>query len=155
MSGPITPVVQAAARYDLLDFVSREPTLEETFLAQYGQEAAEERAGMTAHSGARRRRSTVVSPWSRIYGLGTVYAKTLRDSRLAVLILCGLIGGMFLATGAAFGTAYATAESRQELAALVNSLPPGHGRASTATRSRPRSTRSAARSPGRAAGRSR
>jgi ABC-2 type transport system ATP-binding protein len=34
--GPITPVVQAAARYELLDFVSREPTLEETFLAQYG-----------------------------------------------------------------------------------------------------------------------
>jgi ABC-2 type transport system ATP-binding protein len=36
VSGPITPVVQAAARYDLLDFVSREPTLEETFLALYG-----------------------------------------------------------------------------------------------------------------------
>jgi len=42
VSGPITPVVQAAARYDLLDFVSREPTLEETFLAQYGQVPAEE-----------------------------------------------------------------------------------------------------------------
>jgi ABC-2 type transport system ATP-binding protein len=39
VSGPITPVVQAAARYDLLDFVSREPSLEETFLAQYGREA--------------------------------------------------------------------------------------------------------------------
>ena len=37
VSGPITPVVQAAARYELLDFVSREPTLEETFLAEYGQ----------------------------------------------------------------------------------------------------------------------
>jgi ABC-2 type transport system ATP-binding protein len=36
VSGSIAPVVQAAARYDLLDFVSREPTLEETFLAQYG-----------------------------------------------------------------------------------------------------------------------
>jgi ABC-2 type transport system ATP-binding protein len=42
VSGPITPVVQAAARYELLDFVSREPTLEETFLAQYGQTPAEE-----------------------------------------------------------------------------------------------------------------
>jgi ABC-2 type transport system ATP-binding protein len=41
VSGPITPVVQAAARYDLLDFVSREPTLEETFLAQYGHGPAE------------------------------------------------------------------------------------------------------------------
>ena len=41
VSGPITPVVQAAARYELLDFVSREPTLEETFLAQYGHAAEE------------------------------------------------------------------------------------------------------------------
>ncbi len=39
VSGPITPVVQAAARYELLDFVSREPSLEETFLAQYGHSA--------------------------------------------------------------------------------------------------------------------
>jgi len=38
VSGPITPVVQAAAGYDLLDFVSREPTLEETFLAEYADD---------------------------------------------------------------------------------------------------------------------
>jgi ABC-2 type transport system ATP-binding protein len=42
VSGPITPVVQAAARYELLDFVSREPSLEETFLAQYGSTTPEE-----------------------------------------------------------------------------------------------------------------
>ena len=41
VAGAITPVVQAAARYELLDFVSREPSLEETFLAQYGREAGE------------------------------------------------------------------------------------------------------------------
>jgi ABC-2 type transport system ATP-binding protein len=41
VAGAITPVVQAAARYDLLDFISREPSLEETFLAQYGQQAVE------------------------------------------------------------------------------------------------------------------
>jgi ABC-2 type transport system ATP-binding protein len=41
VSGAITPVVRAAATYELLDFVSREPSLEETFLAQYGREAAE------------------------------------------------------------------------------------------------------------------
>jgi ABC-2 type transport system ATP-binding protein len=41
VAGPITPVVQAAAQYELLDFVSREPSLEETFLAQYGREAVE------------------------------------------------------------------------------------------------------------------
>jgi hypothetical protein len=46
VSGPITPVVRAASRYELLDFVSREPSLEETFLAQYGHgEAAPAAAG--------------------------------------------------------------------------------------------------------------
>jgi ABC-2 type transport system ATP-binding protein len=39
--GGITPVVQAAAHYELVDFVSREPSLEETFLAQYGHAAEE------------------------------------------------------------------------------------------------------------------
>ncbi|HEV8696382.1 MAG TPA: ABC transporter ATP-binding protein [Candidatus Limnocylindrales bacterium] len=41
VAGSITPVVREAARYELLDFVSREPSLEETFLAQYGREAGE------------------------------------------------------------------------------------------------------------------
>jgi ABC-2 type transport system ATP-binding protein len=36
VSGPIAPVVKAAAAFDLVDFVSREPSLEEVFLAQYG-----------------------------------------------------------------------------------------------------------------------
>ncbi len=40
VAGPISPVVQAAAKFELLDFVSREPSLEETFLAEYGQEAS-------------------------------------------------------------------------------------------------------------------
>jgi ABC-2 type transport system ATP-binding protein len=41
VSGPITPVVREAARYELLDFVSREPSLEETFLAMYGHDAGQ------------------------------------------------------------------------------------------------------------------
>jgi ABC-2 type transport system permease protein len=64
------------------------------------------------------------STWSRIYGLGTVYAKTLRDSRLAILIVAGLVGGTFLSTGVAFGKAYGTEILRQDLKNLVNSLPP-------------------------------
>jgi ABC-2 type transport system ATP-binding protein len=40
VAGAITPVVRAAAGFELLDFVSREPSLEETFLAEYGREAA-------------------------------------------------------------------------------------------------------------------
>jgi ABC-2 type transport system ATP-binding protein len=49
VSGPIAPVVKAAAGYDLSDFVSREPTLEETFLAVYGPqgEASAPAAGAT------------------------------------------------------------------------------------------------------------
>jgi len=43
VSGSITPVVQAAARYELADFISREPSLEETFLAEYGRTAVEVR----------------------------------------------------------------------------------------------------------------
>jgi ABC-2 type transport system ATP-binding protein len=41
VTGPIAPVVRAAARFELVDFVSREPGLEETFLAEYGKEAVE------------------------------------------------------------------------------------------------------------------
>ena len=41
VSGSITPVVREAARYELLDFVSREPSLEETFLAEYTQSAGQ------------------------------------------------------------------------------------------------------------------
>ncbi len=63
-------------------------------------------------------------PWSRIYGLGTVYGKTLRDSRLAVIIVAGLVAAFLLSGGAAFGEAYNTPQSRQELVNLVNSLPP-------------------------------
>jgi ABC-2 type transport system ATP-binding protein len=41
VAGSITPVVQAAARFELSDFISREPSLEETFLAEYGRTAVE------------------------------------------------------------------------------------------------------------------
>ena len=41
VSGNIAPVVRTAARYELADFVSREPSLEETFLAEYGKGTAE------------------------------------------------------------------------------------------------------------------
>jgi ABC-type multidrug transport system ATPase subunit len=41
VTGPIAPVVKAAARFELVDFVSREPGLEETFLAEYGKETVE------------------------------------------------------------------------------------------------------------------
>ena len=39
VAGSIAPVVRTAASYELVDFVSREPSLEETFLAEYGRGA--------------------------------------------------------------------------------------------------------------------
>jgi hypothetical protein len=35
VTGPIAPVVRLAAQYDLVDFVSREPSLEDVFLSEY------------------------------------------------------------------------------------------------------------------------
>jgi ABC-2 type transport system permease protein len=80
---------------------------------------------MTAHAGSAPTGGarTAVSRFSRIYGLGSVYAKSLRDSRLAVIIVGGLVGIMLIVTGVSFGQAYATEQSRQELANLVKSLP--------------------------------
>ena len=65
---------------------------------------------------------TPVTTWNRIYGLGSVYAKTLRDSRLAVIIVDGLIGGMLLYLGAALPNVFSTPEARAEIVRLANSL---------------------------------
>lgn len=76
-----------------------------------------------------------ISPWSRLYGLGSVYAKTLRDSRLAFLIVAGLLGGIMLAALKAFSTAYSTPAARAEIVGMANSLPPiMQGLTSTALR---------------------
>jgi ABC-2 type transport system permease protein len=60
----------------------------------------------------------------RLFGFGSIYGKTIRDSRLAFLIMSGLVVGMMFAIGQAFSTAYATPESRIEIADLVASVPP-------------------------------
>jgi ABC-2 type transport system ATP-binding protein len=41
VSGSMAPVVEAAARHGLVEFETREPSLEQTFLAQYGRKAVE------------------------------------------------------------------------------------------------------------------
>ena len=52
VTGPIAPVVRLAGQYDLVDFVSREPSLEEVFLAEYGTaDAALAKAGKTSGTG--------------------------------------------------------------------------------------------------------
>ena len=60
----------------------------------------------------------------RLYGFGSIYGKTLRDSRLAFTIMTGLIAGFMFAIGQAFGTAYGSVGARQEIAALVDTVPP-------------------------------
>ena len=40
VAGSMAPLLKVAARYELADFISREPTLEETFLAEYGDRGA-------------------------------------------------------------------------------------------------------------------
>jgi len=67
--------------------------------------------------------ATRIMPWSRIMGLGSVYAKTVRDSRRAALI-AGVIGGLtMLATAAPYGAEFTTPESRAQLVAQMTSLP--------------------------------
>lgn len=67
-------------------------------------------------------RPSRISPLPRIYGLGSVYAKSLRDARLSFLILAGILGGVMLIAGAGVGTVYHTEESRRELANLAGGL---------------------------------
>jgi ABC-2 type transport system permease protein len=65
-------------------------------------------------------RTSAISRW---FGFGTVYGKTMRDSRLAFLIAAGLLGGLSLAMGAAISTVFPTPEARQEVDQLIGGIP--------------------------------
>ena len=60
----------------------------------------------------------------RLYGFGSIYGKTIRDSRLAFIVAAGLLGGISLVMGAAIGTVFPTPESRLEVDKLIGSMPP-------------------------------
>jgi ABC-2 type transport system permease protein len=60
---------------------------------------------------------------SRVYGFGSIYGKTIRDSRLSLIIAAGLLGGMALVMGAAIGTVFPTPASRLEIDKLIGSMP--------------------------------
>jgi putative exporter of polyketide antibiotics len=64
-----------------------------------------------------------VSLRSRFYGFGSIYGKTVRDSRLTFIIAAGLLGGMALVMGAGIGTVFPTAASRLEIDKLIGSMP--------------------------------
>ncbi|HEY4227867.1 MAG TPA: hypothetical protein VGM49_05975 [Candidatus Limnocylindrales bacterium] len=63
------------------------------------------------------------STLSRVYGFGSIYAKTMRDSRLAFIIAAGLLGGLSLVMGAAISTVFPTPEARQEVDKLIGGIP--------------------------------
>jgi ABC-2 type transport system permease protein len=78
---------------------------------------------MGAEAEAVLRRSARTTPWSRLIGLASVYAKTVRDSRRAALVVGLLGGGFMLATAAPYGTEFTTPLDRQMLVAQMTSLP--------------------------------
>lgn len=82
---------------------------------------------MTVNAGAPRQTAAATLPpipiRRRIYGFGSIYGKTIRDSRLAFIIAAGLLGGMALVMGAAIATIFPTVESRLEVGALFSSIP--------------------------------
>lgn len=62
-------------------------------------------------------------PWSRVMGLTSIYAKTVRDSRRAALLVGG-IGGLFMfVTAAPYGAEFTTPEARAQLVAQMTALP--------------------------------
>ena len=60
------------------------------------------------------------SAWS---GWGTVFAKTLRDSRLAISLVGGVVALLVCAGGVTMVTTYGTQQARDELGALSTMLP--------------------------------
>jgi ABC-2 type transport system permease protein len=67
---------------------------------------------------------STVSLWSRLYGLGSIFAKTVRDSRRATIITAGVLALVFIGVSRAITLEFDTAQSRAELESLVNAVPP-------------------------------
>ena len=59
----------------------------------------------------------------RLYGFGSIYGKTIRDSRLAFIIAAGLLGALPLVFGAAIGTVFPTREARDDISSLIGAMP--------------------------------
>ena len=60
----------------------------------------------------------------RIFGLGSVFGKTLRDSRRATIVVGVVLGLTLIGVSKAIVSQFATVESRQEMADLVRAVPP-------------------------------
>ena len=67
---------------------------------------------------------TSASPLSRAFGLGSVFGKTLRDSRRATILVGGAIGLLLLVVAGGIISQFGTAEARQEIRDIVDAVPP-------------------------------
>jgi ABC-2 type transport system permease protein len=61
---------------------------------------------------------------TRLLGLGSIFGKTLRDSRRAILIVGGFLSVLILVSGGFVSTTWGTPETRAEGVALTTVLPP-------------------------------
>jgi ABC-2 type transport system permease protein len=76
---------------------------------------------VTAEARALTRPSTI----ARIAGLGSIYGKTVRDSRRAALLVGGVAALFVIATGAPYATSdFGTVEARKVFIASLTALPP-------------------------------
>jgi ABC-2 type transport system permease protein len=66
---------------------------------------------------------TPASLAQRIYGLGSVFGKTLRDSRRATLAVGVVLGLLLIGVSRAIVSEFATVESRQELGDVIRAVP--------------------------------
>lgn len=64
------------------------------------------------------------SAFRRLYGLGSIFAKAMRDSRRATIVAAGLLALVFIGVAKAIVTEFDTPESRNEMVALITALPP-------------------------------
>ena len=68
--------------------------------------------------------ATAPTGLSRVYGFGSVFAKTIRDSRRATIVVAAVLGFLLILVSAAVASAFSTPASRAELAAVIAAVPP-------------------------------
>jgi polyether ionophore transport system permease protein len=61
---------------------------------------------------------------SRVYGFGSIYGKTMRDSRRVVIVISALLFLLLIGVSFAIVQEFNTPESRQQLVAVVAAVPP-------------------------------
>lgn len=81
---------------------------------------------MAASTGAPHQATATFPPIplrKRLYGFGSIYGKTIRDSRLSFIIAAGLLAGMALVMGAAVSSIFPNEVARRALDSLFGGIP--------------------------------